>query len=547
MGWSPSGMAGRKAVISGFAEGRTRGESSPDKTGTNMAAQAALFLAFSRLWVQYGQMRVLTHRCPTSGGQVYVHSLRRASKCRLRILASAIYRNGERYNTEASKQEIHLSSRAALKYRLIASSAKFASAALFPIAIARAYGPAVNGDLQLLMAATSYLGLLDSGMSISAINRGQSERDRGATEYAEDALRMQFRSSCRVSVIGAVVAITLLCWSGWAGLIGSSLLLPASLFSAAVILEIAVTPYKYHLYGLGRASNAEKREAFLCVIVTLALLSWSLLIYRGSISLIIGVPIGLLLLRADRAASGIMCLYELQNLAPRGAVRPLIANPRTVAGGATEDIDVRKPERAWISILQALAILNWSTDIFLVRLMVGTAAVSDYSICLRLFMLPASLVGLASPVIQSAVSQGRLSPPLFAHLVQLSWPFILVLALVLALSSSAALLAFPFLPTEIGLSSWPSIHLLISFGLLSALSITGALYAPIANGLGLFKHQVIIGIVFLPLNIFLSWFLAARHGYGVAGIVGATCTTMALTSCFLVPKEILKRLRALAN
>ena len=85
---------------------------------------------------------------------------------------------------------------ASIKYRLISFAVKNISAVAFPIAIAKAYGAGVNGEVQLLIATTAYLGLLDSGMTISALNRGETQGN-SPQEHPTSILRKQIISSKR--------------------------------------------------------------------------------------------------------------------------------------------------------------------------------------------------------------------------------------------------------------------------------------------------------------------------------------------------------------
>ena len=101
---------------------------------------------------------------------------------------------------------------------------------------------------------------------------------------------------------------------------------------------------------------------------------------------------------------------------------------------------------------------------------------------------------------------------------------------------------FPFVINLIGLSKPPSVYLLACFSFLCALSFVGGLYAPVANGLRLFKYQVIACLIFLPLNLSLSVLLGKYYGFQIVGIVGATCLTLAFVSCFLVPVKVLANL-----
>ena len=434
----------------------------------------------------------------------------------------------------------------AIKYRAISFAVKYASSVALPIAIAKTYGTTVNGDVQLLIAATGYLGLLDSGMTISALNRGgiQSDDPKG---NINNILILQSKSSLKIFVLGICISVVLLFAASWNRLISASLLFGGSFLAMAAILEIATTPFKYHLYSYGLAGTVEKREAFLSMLSTLILFVWSMLILAGQLPLLVGLPIGLILLRADRVVSGLASLLQLKSLAKITTNNSRFTNKREDLFPIRSDSNDDRFKRVWISALQVLAILNWSVDIFLIKFIVGAAAVSDYSIYSKLFLFPIAIVTLAYPVIQSSVSQGRLNSARFALFVKAFWPCILGSTTLAVLCCHNILSAFPSLPSKLGLSTNPSIYLIISFCYLSVLSTVSGFYAPIANGLQLFKWQVIISTIFLPSNLILSWFLGSRCGLGMVGVIAATCLTMTVTSSILLPREIIKCLNKMRN
>lgn len=436
-----------------------------------------------------------------------------------------------------------MTTRSALKYRFVSYAIKFISSIAFPVAIAKTYGSIVNGDVQLLIAGTSYLSLLDSGMTINALNRRGTRGDSDShQETAENTLRYQLKSSKQILFIGICIASSLLVFAGWNHVINTELLFSGSLLAAVAILEIAVTPFKYCLYSYGLAGTVEKREAWMSTLSTAALLTWSLLILAGLLPLVVGLPIGLILLRSDRVASGLTSLGDLLTITNssndkinlRQTLQAPVVN-KNVQGNDGQD-------RVWISALQILALLNWSIDIFLIKFISGTSAASDYSIYSKFFMIPVTIATLSSPVIQSAVSQGKLKPERFALLANCSWPFMIFMTIAVTEILNHIFATFPFLPRSIGLTTNPSVYLLGSFCFLCILSMVSGFYAPVANGLRLFKYQAIVSAIFLPLNILLSWFLGSYFGFGMVGVIGSTCLAMAITSCLMVPRKIVKHL-----
>lgn len=431
-----------------------------------------------------------------------------------------------------------MTARSAFKYRLLAFALKFTATTAFPIALARAYSAEINGQAQLLITAIGYLGLLDTGMSISAINHGKSHSSGNQGEQAAAVLTKQGIASKRVFVFGLLLS-SLLFWQiishGW---VNSQLIIGAVVLALVALIEISTAPFKYFLYSFGRAKSSEKREVLASLVITPVLLMSALAIYQGHVPLIIGFMIGGLLLRADRAISGLMSLREIKSLA-KSELYTFKASFAQYAKDNAKSYASQDAGRAWISALQVIAILNWSTDIFLIQIFLGPSAVSDYSIYSKVCAIPITLISIASPAIQLAISKATLDAKKIKQMIYFSWPAILFLSFILAFFARELFRALPLLAVWTGLSASPPAALIASFSMLTVLSSVAAIYAPIANGLNLFRFQFICSAVFAPLNLVLSWFLATHARLGITGIILATVIAMALTSCTLVPMAIL--------
>ncbi len=424
-------------------------------------------------------------------------------------------------------------------YRIFSYALKFLSAISLPIAIAEGYGAMVNGQAQLIIAGTAYLGLLDSGMTITAINSGGGEKKEFGGKNYPRILTNQNKATIRVVVIGSIVTALLIVICHRNNILSTPVSYGALTLSLTAVIEIALTPYKYLLYSEGKARTAEKREAYLCTGGAFLLVIWSLLIYTDKIPETIGLVIGFLLLRGDRVISGLVSFLEFRKIVLRDS---RLDSPRNSTHRELEDAicsNSRTNDRVWITLLQIFALLNWSADTFLVRFFVGLRAVSDYSIYYKFFMVPSTLALIASPVIQSAVYTDILSRSKFSTLFKLSLPFIFTVSSCLLGATIALINVHPRIYPALGLTSEPTISLLASFSIMSGLSVVAGVYAPIANGLRIFKYQAALSALFLPMNVLLSWFFTQELSLGIAGVVTATNITMAVTSCTLVPLRIM--------
>jgi hypothetical protein len=436
-----------------------------------------------------------------------------------------------------------VTARSAFKYRVLAFALKFIATTAFPIALAKAYSAEINGQAQLLIAAIGYLNLLDAGMSIGAINHGKLLGSGSQSVQAKLVLIKQGIASKRIFIFGSLLS-SLLLWQALSHeLVNNQLVIGAVVLAFVALIEISTTPFKYFLYSFGRAKSSEKREVLIGLIVTPALLISSLAIYLGHVPLTIGFIMGCFLLRVDRAISGLMSLREVNSLAGfnRHAFEGLLADQDKNQANHSSSQD---EGRVWISALQVIAMLNWSTDIFLIQILLGSAAVSDYSIYSKFCAIPITLISIAGPAIQLATVKATLDIKKIKMLIFFSWPAIILLSLILIFFARELFRALPLLAVWTGLSATPATAVIVSFSMLTVLSSLAAIYAPIANGLSLFRFQFICSAIFAPLNLLLSWFLATQAGLGFSGIILATVIAMAVTSCSLVPMAILSRIKS---
>lgn len=436
-----------------------------------------------------------------------------------------------------------MTARSAFKYRVLAFALKFIATTAFPIALAKAYSAEINGQAQLLIAAIGYLNLLDAGMSIGAINHGKLLGSGSQSVQAKLVLIKQGIASKRIFIFGSLLS-SLLLWQALSHeLVNNQLVIGAVVLAFVALIEISTTPFKYFLYSFGRAKSSEKREVLIGLIVTPALLISSLAIYLGHVPLTIGFIMGCFLLRVDRAISGLMSLREVNSLAGfnRHAFEGLLADQDKNQANHSSSQD---EGRVWISALQVIAMLNWSTDIFLIQILLGSAAVSDYSIYSKFCAIPITLISIAGPAIQLATVKATLDIKKIKMLIFFSWPAIILLSLILIFFARELFRALPLLAVWTGLSATPATAVIVSFSMLTVLSSLAAIYAPIANGLSLFRFQFICSAIFAPLNLLLSWFLATQAGLGFSGIILATVIAMAVTSCSLVPMAILSRIKS---
>jgi O-antigen/teichoic acid export membrane protein len=182
-------------------------------------------------------------------------------------------------------------------------------------------------------------------------------------------------------------------------------------------------------------------------------------------------------------------------------------------------------------ILQLSAALAFSSDNLVAAQVLGSEAVTQYSVPFRLFSIPMIvvlvLVGPLWPAYADAVARGD------AAWVRRTLVRSLTFAIAFATVTSIVLVVFGnlILRAWVGSAVVAPFGLLLGLGIWNVLSATGNALAMLFNGAHVFRFQAWSALTMAGANILLS-ILLARH-VGVAGIIWGTI--ISYTICCVIP------------
>jgi O-antigen/teichoic acid export membrane protein len=185
-------------------------------------------------------------------------------------------------------------------------------------------------------------------------------------------------------------------------------------------------------------------------------------------------------------------------------------------------------------ILQISMAVAFTSDTLVVAQLVGPVAVAEYGVASRLFMIPASLVGMALsplwPAYGEAIARGDITwaRSMLARSIKA--------ALSISLVASVVLVAFgqPIILLWVGRSVTAPFLLLVGLGVWITQSSVGIAVAMLLNGTNEIRFQAGAAAVMAVVNLGLSIWLTSR--IGVAGVIWGT--VIAYAAFVLIPMAL---------
>lgn len=188
-------------------------------------------------------------------------------------------------------------------------------------------------------------------------------------------------------------------------------------------------------------------------------------------------------------------------------------------------------------VLQITATVQGQTDNVIISHMLGPAAVTNYAICMKLFLLIPMLFGFIVtplwPAYREAFASGDMEWVRRVFLRSLRW------ALLVSIPSAVLLgaLGGKIIELWVGQESIPSTALLVGCSIWMIFCTIGGAIAMLFSGLQLIKIQIISAMATVVANVTLSIYLLKL--YGVEGVVFASVASWFLFT--LIPYAIVAR------
>jgi O-antigen/teichoic acid export membrane protein len=182
-------------------------------------------------------------------------------------------------------------------------------------------------------------------------------------------------------------------------------------------------------------------------------------------------------------------------------------------------------------VLQIAVAASFTSNAIVAAQVIGPAAVAEYTVATKLFLIPTTLIVLALmplwPAYREAITRGD------SRWVRLTFRRSLHLVVAIGIPSSVVLvvLSDPLIRLWVGNAVQPSFLLIAGVGVWTVISGVGNAFAMLLNGAQVIRFQVIVASIMAVSNIVLSILLTQR--IGVAGVVWGS--VIAYSALELIP------------
>lgn len=182
-------------------------------------------------------------------------------------------------------------------------------------------------------------------------------------------------------------------------------------------------------------------------------------------------------------------------------------------------------------VLQIAGAVGFASSAIVAAQVIGPAAVSEYTVATKLFLIPTTLITLALmplwPAYREAITRSD------GRWVRLTLRRSLQFVLAIGIPSSAVLvvLSDPLIHFWVGNAVRPSFLLIAGVGIWTVMAGVGNAFAMLLNGAQVMRFQIVTAILMATANILVSIALTSR--IGVAGVVWGS--VIAYTMFSLIP------------
>jgi O-antigen/teichoic acid export membrane protein len=178
-------------------------------------------------------------------------------------------------------------------------------------------------------------------------------------------------------------------------------------------------------------------------------------------------------------------------------------------------------------VIQIAVLIIFTTDKILITQLFGPQYVTQYDVVFRLFSSISIFHGLLTAPLWSAYTDAY-------HRADFNWikgtlrrQLLLFIGIVLATVTLVLIAKFVidlWIGSEVAVSSW----LVISMGAFIIVSTWNNIYSYLLNGIGEIKVQLFTALIAMLINIPLAFLLVKYFGFGVHGVVLATCLSLSI-------------------
>lgn len=192
-------------------------------------------------------------------------------------------------------------------------------------------------------------------------------------------------------------------------------------------------------------------------------------------------------------------------------------------------------------VLQIVAAIQSQADNVIIANMLGAAAVTNYAVCMKLFLIVPSLFSLLMtplwPAYREAYANDDMRWVKRIFLKSMRWAVMVSIPIAIAL----VILGGKIIELWVGFESVPSFGLLLGCGIWLVLATIGSALSVFLNGLQIVKIQLVVSISAGVINIVLTiWFIRL---FGVVGAVFGSVVsyfTFTLLPYFFIVRKMLR-------
>lgn len=192
-------------------------------------------------------------------------------------------------------------------------------------------------------------------------------------------------------------------------------------------------------------------------------------------------------------------------------------------------------------VIQIAVLVIFTTDKILITQFFGPEFVTPYDVIFKLFSVITLVYGLITAPLWSSYTDAYHRSD-FIWIKSILRKQLLIFSFIVLAVILLILIAKPIIAIWVGADLVVSMPLIISMGLFILISTWNNIYAFFLNGIGKIRLQLYSAILAMLLNIPIAIYFTQYLGFGVNGVVLATCASLTLFAV-LGPLEVYSTLR----
>lgn len=186
--------------------------------------------------------------------------------------------------------------------------------------------------------------------------------------------------------------------------------------------------------------------------------------------------------------------------------------------------------------IQLAVLVIFTTDKILITQLFGPQYVTQYEVVFKLFSIITFIHALISAPLWSAYTDAYHRSD-FIWIKDMLRKQMMIFGITLLMIGAMVMLAKPIIAVWIGKELEVPLPIVLAMGLFVTISTWNNVYAMLVNGVGKIKPQLYTASIAMLLNIPLALLFTKQFGFGLSGVVLATCVSL-LFSAVVLPVQV---------